>query len=432
MSEVEINQGRQNFNFRHEGSSSSIGGVIPHDSRVGSLFIEDSEIVGIESSKHKLIDLLVNGKSNLSVIAMVGEGGLGKTTLAGKIYDNDVVKMHFDCQVWITVGKEYVKKDLLKTIKQQVNRQTGYASGEIEDTEEMNEMNLMTALRKLLKGKCYMVVFDDVWKDDFWEDVKYALLDNNKGSRVMLTTRYMTVAHSAPFVNVHELEHLPSDKAWELFCRKAFGFNMSCPTELEKLSHEILAKCGGLPLAIVAVGGILSNKNKVVFEWQKLLCGLGSKLGSDPHLRSCNRVLSEGYYDLPHHLKSCLSYFALFPQGFKIFFGRLIRLWIAEGFVQYSKSYSLEQVAEDYLTELIDRSLVQVSERKVLGRVRTCKVHDLMHEILLKKTKELGFYGDLSGEDMSHKTRRISVNIGTDDALERIKDSKIRLFVFSM
>ncbi|XP_031251472.1 disease resistance protein RPM1-like [Pistacia vera] len=405
-----------------EGSSSGTGGVIPHDSRVGSIFIEELKIVGIESSKHKLIDLLVNGKSNLSVIAMVGEGGLGKTTLAGKIYNNDVVKKHFDCRTWITIGKEYVKKDLLKTIKQEVHHQTGYPSVEIEDTEETN---LMTALRTLLKDKCYMVVFDDVWKDDFWEDVNYALLDNKKGSRVMLTTRYMTIAHSVPFVNVHELEHLPSNKAWELFCRKAFGFNMSCPTELEKLSHEILAKCGGLPLAIVAVGGILSNKNKVVSEWQKLLGGLGSKLGSDPHLRSCNRVLSEGYYDLPHHLKSCLSYFALFPQGFEIKFGKLIRLWIVEGFVQYSKHYSLEQVAEDYLTELIDRSLVQVSRRKVSGRARTCKVHDLMHEILLNKTKGLGFYRDLSGENLSHKTRRISVNRGTDVALERIKDSKI-------
>ncbi|XP_031252249.1 putative disease resistance RPP13-like protein 3 [Pistacia vera] len=211
-----INQGRQNSNIRHEGSSSGIGGVIPHDSRVGSFFIEDSEIVGIESSKHKLIDLLVNGKPNLSVIVMVGEGGLGKTTLARKIYDNDDVKMHFNCQAWITIGKEYVKKDLLKTIKQELCRQTWCPSRETENTKEMNEVNLMTALRKLLQDKCYMVVFDDVWKDDFWEDVRYALLDNNKGNRVMLTTRYITVAHSVEFVNVYELEHLPSDKAWEL------------------------------------------------------------------------------------------------------------------------------------------------------------------------------------------------------------------------
>ncbi|XP_031253937.1 putative disease resistance RPP13-like protein 3 [Pistacia vera] len=350
----DIKRRRQIYNFKDEGSSSGTGAIIPHDSRVGSFFIEDSEIVGIESSKHKLIDLLMNQRSSLSVIAMVGEGGLGKTTLAAKIYDNDVVKKHFDCQALIIVEKEYMKKDLLKTIKQQFNRQTGYASGEIEAMEETNEMNLMTALRKLLKDKCYMVLFDDVWNIEFWEDVKYALLDNNRGSRVMLTTRNMTVAHSIPFVNVHMLEPLPLDKAWELFRRKAFGFNVSCPPELEKLSHEIIAKCGGLPLTIVAVGGLLSNKNKVVSEWKKLLDGLGSRLGSDPHLRSCNRVLSEGYYDLPHNLKSCLLYFAVFPESYEIKFGRLIRLWIGEGFVQHRKSFPVEQVAEDYLKELID------------------------------------------------------------------------------
>ncbi|GAY69270.1 hypothetical protein CUMW_270590 [Citrus unshiu] len=305
----------------------------------------------------------------------------------------------------------------------------------------MEEMELITTLRGHLKYKSYMIVFDDVWKIDFWGDVGHALLDNKKSSRIIVTTRHMNVAKfckSSSPVQVHELETLHPNEAWKLFCRKVFGPSSggSCPSELRELSQDILAKCGGLPLAIVAVGGLLSTKNRVVSEWKKLFDRLGSMLGSDPHLKDCNRVLSEGYYDLPHHLKSCLLYFGLFPESCKINCARLIRLWIAEGFVRYSKRPTSEQVAEEYLNELVDRSLVQVSERDISGRARICQVHDLMHEIIIRKTEELGFGRVLNGEDLSHcsKTRRITIQRSIDDgALERIKDSKVRsVFLFNV
>lgn len=131
----------------------------------------------------------------------------------------------------------------------------------------------------------------------------------------MLTARNRAVADfckQSSFVQVHELEALPLVDA--LFCRKVFGSDSDgcCPQELEKLSYEILKKRGGLPLDIVSVGGLLSTENKIVSEWRRLPDSLGSKLGSDPHLKCCNRVLSEGYHDLPHYLKSCLLYFGLF------------------------------------------------------------------------------------------------------------------------
>ncbi|KAK9209948.1 hypothetical protein WN944_002317 [Citrus x changshan-huyou] len=431
----------ESYRFRSidEPSSSGTRNVIPHDSRVRSFFVEDDEVVGIESIKDKLIDSMVNGRSERSVVAVVGEGGLGKTTLAGKLFNNDGLKTHFSSRAWVTVGKEYKKNDLLRTILKEFHRVTNEPAS--VETHDMEEMELITALRDHLKDKSYMVVFDDVWKIDFWGDIEDALLDNKKSSRIIVTTRHMNVAKackSSSPVHVHELETLHPNEAWKLFCRKAFGPSSggSCPSELRELSLDILAKCGGLPLAIVAVGGLLSTKNRVVSEWKKLFDRLGSMLGSDPHLKDCNRVLYEGYYDLPHHLKSCLLYFGLFPESCKINCARLIRLWIAEGFVQYSKRPTSEQVAEEYLNELVDRSLVQVSERDISGRARICQVHDLMHEIIIRKTEELGFGRVLNGEDLSHcsKTRRITIQRSIDDgALERIKDSKVRsVFLFNV
>ncbi|KDO59240.1 hypothetical protein CISIN_1g0027801mg, partial [Citrus sinensis] len=309
------------------------------------------------------------------------------------------------------------------------------------EIHDMEEMELITALRDHLKDKSYMVVFDDVWKIDFWGDVEHALLDNKKCSRIIVTTRHMNVAKyckSSSSVHVHELETLPPNEARKLFCRKVLGPSSGgcCPSELKELSQDILAKCGGLPLAIVAVGGLLSSKNRVVSEWKKLFDRLGSILGSDPHLKDCNRVLSEGYYALPHHLKSCLLSFGLFQESCKVNCARLIRLWIAEGFVQYSKRPTSEQVAEEYLNELIDRSLVQVSKRDISGRARICQVHDLMHQIIIRKTEELGFSRVMNGEDLSRssKTRRITVQRSIDDgALESIKESKVRsVFLFNV
>ncbi|KAH9652482.1 NB-ARC domain-containing protein [Citrus sinensis] len=438
---ADIKRRGESYRFRSidEPSSSGTRYVIPHDSRVRSFFVEDDEVVGIESIKDKLIDLMVKGRSERSVVAVVGEGGLGKTTVAGKIFNSEGLKTHFNCRAWITVGKEYKKNDLLRTILKEFHRVANQpAPVEIHD---MEEMELITTLRDHLKDKSYMVVFDDVWKIDFWGDVEYALLDSKKCGRIIVTTRHMNVAKyckSSSSVHVHELETLPPNEAWKLFCRKAFGPSSggSCPSELRELSRDILAKCGGLPLAIVAVGGLLSTKNMVVSEWKKLFDRMGSILGSDPHLKDCNRVLSEGYHDLPHHLKSCLLYFGLFPESCKVNCARLIRLWIAEGFVPYCKRPTSEQVAEECLNELIDRSLVQVSERDISGRARICQVHDLMHEIVVRKTEGLSFGRVLNGVDLSRcsKTRRIAIQRSIDDgALESIKDSKVRsVFLFNV
>ncbi|XP_031253820.1 putative disease resistance RPP13-like protein 3 [Pistacia vera] len=171
----------------------------------------------------------------------------------------------------------------------------------------------------------------------------------------MLTTQNKAVAEFIPLsiVHFHMLEPLSAEDRWELFCRKAFGSDSYCPPNLTKLSERIVGKCGGLPLAIATIGGLLSRKNKIVSEWENILDSLGSKLSSDSHLSDCNRVLSEGYYDLPYYLKPCLLYFGVFPEGYEITFGRLIRLWIAEGFVQCNNDLPSEHVAEELEDTLV-------------------------------------------------------------------------------
>ncbi|CAN6565063.1 unnamed protein product [Malus baccata var. baccata] len=407
-----------------------------HGPRVDSLFIEEAEVVGIESDREKLTDLLVGGTPRREVISVVGMGGLGKTTLAKKVYDNQTEMAHFDCYAWITVSQTYRVEDLLRTVIKMFynSRKENFP----EEIETMDAESLVRRSREYLQQKRYVIVFDDVWKIDFWGAIEHALPDN-KGGRIMITTRIQDVADfckKSCFVHVHHLQPLSPNKAWELFCRKAFQFELegNCPPELKDMSLEIVRKCEGLPLAIVCIGGLLSTKVKVVSEWQKLYNSLSSELESNPHLTSLTRILSLSYHHLPYYLKSWVLYFGIFPEDYSINCVRLIRLWIAEGFVKLKKGKTLEEVGEEYLTELIHRSLVQVSEVYIDGKARSCRVHDLLREVLLKKGVDSSFCHVLSEFEFTYEStiRRLSIDCSPSDALRSIRESQIRsIFTFN-
>ena len=364
-------------------------------------------------------------------------GGLGKTTLTKKVYDHQTVKGHFDCHAWIPVSQSYNMKDLLRSMIKQFCKARMEAP--VSGLDTMDEELLIKELRDYLRQKRYVVLFNDVWKIDFWDYIKNALLDNNKGGRIMITTRNKEVASfckkSSP-VHVHELEPLPPDKAWELFCKRVFQFDFGghCPPTLEKLSHDIVEKCKGLPLAIVAIGGLLSTKEKTVFEWKNLHDSIGFDLGS-PHLASVEKILSLSYEDLPYNLKSCFLYLGMYSE-YSISCIRLIRQWVAEGFVKEIKNKVLEKVAREYLTELIHRSLVQVSEINFDGKVRRCRLHDLLREIVLQKMKDLSFCHVLSKHESNHfdgLTRRMSIDGVSYNVLKGFKNTHIHsLLLFNL
>ncbi|XP_057499611.1 disease resistance protein RPM1-like [Actinidia eriantha] len=441
----ELNERRNTYGFSsidQQGSTSSGKNIPWHDPRVASLFIEEAEVVGIESPRKELISWLVEGSPKRGVISVVGMGGIGKTTLAKKVYDNPIVTAHFNCHAWISVSETYKMEELLKImIKKLYKEQKGSTP---EDIDKMDVTALIEKIRGYLEGKRYVVVFDDVWDSQFWGFIKNALTDKaDKGSRVIITTRSEAVADSvkdSPFYHVHKLQPLPPEMAWDLFCKKAFeaDFGGVCPPELTDLSQKILKRCEGLPLAIVTIGGVLSTKEKVTQQWQEFLDSLGSELGSNPLFTGIKRILSLSYFDLPYHLKLCYLYFGIFPEDFSMSRVRLIRLWIAEGLVQRKDCKTLEEVAEEYLTELIYRNLVQVSEVNVDGKARFCRVHDMMREIILLISKDFGFCDILSKDNPGFESldrlepRRLSIHNSEDKVLESITGSRIRsIFSFN-
>ena len=322
---IGIHQRSERYGFRNtiqQGSSSSTSGG--NVFRRAYPFVEEDQLVGIESARDDLMGRLVYGSSQLTVISVVGEGGSGKTTLARQVYDR--VQVEFQCHAWLVAPEPYGREDLLRMLTRQLFHSC--RASVPNDIDRMDEQKLTRNLREFLRKKRYFVIFDDIWKEDFWCDVESALIDDDTCGRILITTRKMQVAdfcRRAPCVHTHKMSPLPLEKAWKLFCKKAFRPAGHCPRALENLSIKIVDGCGRSPLAILAVAGILFTKERTVKEWERFHGSLSFELESDPELQNVTKIMSLSYNDLPHNLKSCFLYFGIFPRYFNIRNGRLIR-----------------------------------------------------------------------------------------------------------
>ncbi|RDX91545.1 Disease resistance protein RPM1, partial [Mucuna pruriens] len=403
--------------------------------RMAPLYTEEAKVVGFDDPRDKLKDWLIKGRVERSVISVVGMAGLGKTTLAKQVFDDKEVIANFDCHACITVSQLYDVEKLLRDMLRKFCKEQ--REDPPHDVSNMDRMSLIDEVRNHLRHKRYVVLFDDVWNDKFWDDVEFAIVDDKNSSRILITTRYEKVAEfckKSSFVQVHELKPLIEEKSLELFYKRAFqyGFNGCCPKELVAISLEIVRKCKGLPLAIVAIAGVLSRKSKSVPEWKLFSQNLSLELERNSELNNITKILGLSYDDLPYNLRECLLYFGMYPEDYEVKSNRLIRQWIAEGFVKPERGKALEEVAKQYLTELIHRNLVQVTSFTIDGKVKGCRVHDLLHEMILRKSKDTGFcqyIGDNGEHDQSVSSgivRRLTIATDSNALIRSTESSHIR------
>ncbi|RWR84277.1 putative disease resistance protein RF45 [Cinnamomum micranthum f. kanehirae] len=362
---------------RREASSST---PTLEDRRRLNDLVEETEVVGLQEEIYTLKQHLRSEEPSRRVISIVGMPGSGKTTLARKVYDD--VKDDFDYHAFLCLSQEYEIKDvLMRMIKCVMD-----LPREDEGMAQLTEADLGKKLQKRLKEKRYLVVIDDVWSKEAWNMLKPMLPDVGNKSRVMLTTRKEEVV---PYPLRLKKRLLNDDEGWELFIKQIFQPSTPCPSELEETGRNILAKCKGLPLAILALGGALANKETLI-EWSEVLESVNDHLTKSPEQPM--EILAWSFWDLPGYLKPCFLYFGLFPEDYEIDSMRLIRLWIAEGFVQQSDNKIMEDVAEKYLKELVSRSMIQASWKRHNGSVGGCRIHDLFRELAILEAKESNFF----------------------------------------
>ncbi|RZB51215.1 disease resistance protein RPM1-like [Glycine soja] len=396
------------------------------------LFIEEDEVVGLDNDRATLKNWLTKGREKRTVISVVGIAGVGKTTLAKQVYDQ--VRNNFECHALITVSQSYSAEGLLRRLLDELCK----LKKEDPPKDVSNMESLIEEVRNRLRNKRYVVLFDDVWNETFWDHIESAVIDNKNGSRILITTRDEKVAgycRKSSFVEVHKLEKpLTEEESLKLFCKKAFqnSSNGDCPEELKDISLQIVRKCKGLPLAIVVIGGLLSQKDENAPEWGQFSRDLSLDLERKSELNSITKILGLSYDDLPINLRSCLLYFGMYPEDYEVQSDRLIRQWIAEGFVRHETGKSLEEVGHQYLSGLVRRSLVQVSSLRIDGKVKRCRVHDLIHDMILRKVKDTGFCQYIDGPDQSVSSKIVRrLTIATDDFSGSIGSSPIRSIFIS-
>lgn len=378
----------------------------------------ENGVVGMDNDLMKIKEQLTGLPDNLEILTIVGMGGIGKSTLAKIVYDDPLIVYHFYVRAWITVSQDYQLKALLLGLIRSVAQLTDDISADSEQhrvvlrdgIDKLSDQKLAEQLYRSLKGKRYLIVMDDIWCTSAWDDIKRSFPDDRNGSRIVLTSRVALHVNSGG--PLHHMRFLSVDEGWELLKMKVFSKQGSCPLELEEIGKRIVDKCRGLPLAIVVVGGHLSKINKNRDVWLSVAENVGSLVARNKVQFS--NIIAMSYDHLPHHLKACFLYMGAFEENVDIPVWRLTALWIAEGFLKREAGKCLEKVGEEYLEDLIDRSLV-LSEKRVNGRVSMCRMHDLLREFCLKQAVRENFWhvmkrNELLGPEGLENHRRFCVH----------------------
>ncbi|XP_070043410.1 late blight resistance protein R1-A-like isoform X1 [Nicotiana tomentosiformis] len=332
------------------------------------------QFVGLEDVRMELRDKLTKGYRQLDIISIVGMPGLGKTTLAKEIYYDESVIEYFDIRAQCCVSQVYKRMDLiLEILHDAIGESPSFST--VHDAAEQ--------LRRTLMRKRYLILVDDVWETSAWDDLRPCFYDANNGSKIILTTRHLEVANYAKCVSFPiPLRMFNDDESWKLLEDRVFG-EERCSPSLEEVGRQIAKKCGGLPLSIVVVAGILAKMEKKEESWKQVATRLSSHIQGDT-----KAIVELSYQNLPYHLKPCFLYFGAFLEDRVIDVSRLTKLWTSEGFIKSCESRRLEDIAEGYLENLIGKNLVFVAKRSSDGKVEACRLHDVMLDFCKEKATE--------------------------------------------
>ncbi|KAI3463639.1 hypothetical protein Pfo_020302 [Paulownia fortunei] len=382
-----------------------------------------NKMVGFEEDLMLIKDRLCGQSSKLGIISIVGMGGMGKTTLARNIFDDSLVAYYFHTRAWITVSQDYHLREILLGLLDSF-------TVIIEDLSKKTDEELVEYVYKCLKGRTYLIIMDDMWSIKAWDDLKRAFPDDYNGSRVVITTRLSDVALCASSSPIHQMHFLDEDQSWNLLRERVFA-QQSCPPRLEKIGRIIAKNCGGLPLALAVVAGILAKVGRTQNHWKNVAENISLAVTTnDEHF---SKILTLSYDHLPYHLKACFLYMGGFREDYEIPVSNLIKLWVAEGFLKSIGSKSLEEVAEECLEDLVKRNLVMISKKRSNGKFRFCVMHDLLRDLCIRKAEVEKFLHVVDRSDYTYargvkNQRRLSIrpNISGGFFLTKTSASPIR------
>nr|XP_034606242.1 disease resistance protein Pik-2-like isoform X2 [Setaria viridis] len=429
--------------------------------------VDDARRAAKENQRVDLVQLINKEDDDLRVIAVWGTGGdIGQTSIIRAAYKNPDTQRKFPSRAWVRVTHPFSSEGFVRSLVNQFLAVEGFK--DILDTEKTAH-DLVQEFDGYVKEKRFLIVLTNLCTIEEWDQIEKCLPNNNKGSRIIVSTTQVEVASlcAGQDSQASELKQLSADHTLYAFYDKVFGkaadFVKQNPefveeanqnlkkygglplvkaTDLIKKNPElfeetkkILKKCGGLPLAIVTIGGYLASRPKTRAEWRKLNENISAELEMNPELGMIRTVLQTSYDGLPYELKSCFLYLSIFPEDHIISQRRLVHRWTVEGYSHERRGKSANEMAENYFTQLKYRSMILPFQQSVRSRksIDSCKVHDLIRDIAISKSMEENLVFRLEegcGLSTHGAIRHLAISSnwkGDQSELERIVDlSRLR------
>ncbi|XP_073013013.1 putative disease resistance protein RGA3 isoform X1 [Typha latifolia] len=350
----------------------------------GGLLALEHSFVGRVKEKEEIINVLLRTETygangNVPVLPLIGMGGVGKTTLAQVVYNDERVQSHFSLKMWVCVSESFDVDRLTREMLDQSGRHASSYAG-VTSFNKLQEL-----LKDKLRLEKFLLILDDIWNEtqrQAWDTLKAPLCYGKDGSKILLTSRLLKVARLMGTMDPLELQGLPEDEYWSFF--NNYTFNGANPEEhprLAVIAKKIASKLKGSPLAAKTVGAMLKD-NLDVDRWESISNSNIWELekGQDGIMAA----LKLSYLHLPAHLQQCFAYLSIYPKDKSFVRGLVIQMWMAQGLIRYdSRRKRIEDVGESYFNELLSKSFFQP------GAWSNCyTIHDLLHDLAESVSKD--------------------------------------------
>uniref|UniRef100_A0A0D9VVV8 NB-ARC domain-containing protein n=1 Tax=Leersia perrieri TaxID=77586 RepID=A0A0D9VVV8_9ORYZ len=338
--------------------------------------IGDFNIVGREEDKENIVRILLSpgaAQRHMSVLPVVGMGGLGKTTLAQMVYNNERVSKYFKLKGWVDVSEDHFD---IKAIARKILMSFTGKTCDIEDVE-----NLQNMIMAQVEDVKFFLVLDNVWNVEKknWEAL-LSFMECARLGMILVTTRNEAVSKMIGTMKSYDLNLLPFEESWQLFKQIAFVFiDQNMHEQFEGFGRKIVGKCGGLPLAIKAIGSSLRGETNEE-TWKDVSDSDQWELPpteKDPVLPA----LKLSYDRMPAQLKRCFVLLSLLPKGYYFWKEDMMNFWMCLGLLKQYSSCRHENIGRLYFDDLIQRAMVQRAESD--EKLECFVTHDLIHDLAI-------------------------------------------------